>query len=101
MVFYLLKNTGKNISSKYGQKPVDCAKKSATDTLKTASKGAIQKAAEATADLVGNKIANKIKSISKKPASEPHSNEVSNEIPKERCISPQERQKIIDEVRLM
>ena len=41
-------------------------------------------------------IANKITSISKQPASEPHSNAASNEIPKERYISPQERQKHID-----
>ena len=65
-------------------------KKSATDALKIATKRAIQK-------LVGNKIADKITSISKKPASEPHSNAASNEIPKERYISPQERQKTIDE----
>ena len=32
-----LKSTGKNISSKYGQKLVDIAEKSATDALKTAS----------------------------------------------------------------
>ena len=34
----------------------------------------------------------------KKPASESHSNVVSNEISKERYISPQERQNIIDEL---
>ena len=76
-------------------------KKSATDVLKIASKGAIQKTTEATGDQVGNKIADKITSFSKKPASEPHSYAVSNEIPKERYISPQERQKIIDELRLI
>ena len=37
------KNIGKNIGSKYSQKLVDSAKKSATDTIKTASKRAIQK----------------------------------------------------------
>ena len=37
------KNFAKNLSSKYGQKLVDSAKRSATDTLKTASKRAIQK----------------------------------------------------------
>ena len=31
-------NIGKNISSKYSQKLVDSAKKSATDAIKTASK---------------------------------------------------------------
>ena len=96
------KNIGKNLSNKYGQKLVDSAKKSATDALKIASKRAIQKTAEATGDLVRNKIAEKITSISKKPASEPpRSNAVCNEIPKERYISPQERQKIIDELRLI
>ena len=95
------KNIGKNLSNKYGQKLVDTAKKPATDVLKIASKRAMQKTAEATGDLVGNEIANKITSISKKPASEPHSNSASNEIPKETYISPQERQKIIDELRLI
>ena len=95
------KSIGKSLCNKYGQKLVDTAKKSATDALRIASKRAIQKAAEATGDLIDNKIADKIASISKQPASEPHSNAVSNEIPKERYISPQERQKIIDELRLI
>ena len=44
MDFYLfLKNVAKNIISKYSQKLVDIAKKSATDALKTASKRAIEK----------------------------------------------------------
>ena len=86
----------KNMSNKYSQKLVDTAKKSATDTIKTASKRAIQKTAEATGDLLGNKIADKITSASKKSQ-----NEVNNEIPKERYISPKERQKIIDELRLI
>ena len=50
----------KNISNKYSQKPVDTAKKSATDAIKTASKRAIQKTAEAIGGLIGNKIADKI-----------------------------------------
>ena len=91
----------KNLNNKYGQKVADSAKKSATDPFKIVSKRAIQKTAEATGDLVGNTIANKITSISKKPTSEPHPNVVSNEIPKERDISPLERQKIIDELRLI
>ena len=44
----LAKNIGKNISSMYSQKLVDSAKKSATDTIKTASKRSIQKTVEAT-----------------------------------------------------
>ena len=91
----------KNLSNKYGQKLVDTAKKPATDALKIAGKRAIQKTAESSGDLVGNFIADKITSISKKPASEPRSDEVSNEIPKERYISPQERQKIIGQLRLI
>ena len=91
----------KSLNNKYGQNVVDNAKKSAADPFKIASKRAIQKTAEATGDLVGNTIANKILNIKKKTASESHSNAASNEIPKERYISPQERQKIIDELRLI
>ena len=54
------KNMGKSLSSKYGQKLLDSAKKSTTDAIKTASKRTIQKTAEATGDLIGNKIADKI-----------------------------------------
>ena len=60
------KNIGKSLSSKYGQKRLDSAKKSTTDAMKTGSKRAIQKTAEATGDLIGNKIADKITSVSKK-----------------------------------
>ena len=35
------KNMGKKLSNKYGQKLLDSAQKSATDTIKTASKRAI------------------------------------------------------------
>ena len=56
----------RSMSNKYGQKLVDTAKKSATDSIKTASKRGIQKTAEATGDLMGNKIADKIASVSKK-----------------------------------
>ena len=61
----------------------------------------IQKTAEATGDLISNKIADKITSVSKNLTKESHSkklpsNEANNEIPKERHISPKERQQIID-----
>ena len=46
----------RSMSSKYGKKIVDTAKKSATDAIKTASKRAIQKTAQATGDLVGKKL---------------------------------------------
>ena len=107
----IAKNLGKNLSNKYGQKLPDSAKKSTTDAIKTASKRAIQKTAEATGDLIGNKIADKMTggaspkdvSISKKPVKELPNNEEDMEITthKKRYISPEERQKIIDELRLV
>ena len=60
------KNMGKSLSSKYGQKLLDIAKKSTADAIKTASKRAIKKTAEATGDLISNEIADKITSVSKK-----------------------------------
>ena len=101
------KNIGRNLNDKYGQKLVDSAKISEIDALKAADERAIQKTAEATGDLVGNKIADKITSISKKkkPAKKLQDYELqsnkANEIPKERYISPQERQQTIDELRLI
>ena len=50
------KNMGKNLSNTYSQKLFDCAKKSTTDAIKTASKRAIQKTAEATGDLIDKKL---------------------------------------------
>ena len=35
------KNMGKHLSNKYSQKPLDSAKKSTTDSIKTASRRAI------------------------------------------------------------
>ena len=66
---------------------------------------AIQKTAEETVDLIGDKIADKITSISKSPqnpSKKLHSETDENEIekPKERLISPEKRQQIIDELRL-
>ena len=93
----------KNMSDKYTQKLVDTAKKSATYAIKTASKRSIQKTAQATGDLVGNKIADKItaKTSKKSHNEEIQLNEVNNEIPKERYIPPKERQKIINDLRLI
>ena len=61
------KNMGKSLSNKYGHKRLDSAKKSTTDSIKTALKRAIQKTVEATGDWIGNIIADKVTSISKKP----------------------------------
>ena len=77
--------------------------KSTTDAIKTASKRAIQKTAEATGDLVGNKIADKIASASKKSTKKLATIDEDAELitHKKRYISPEERQTIIDELRLV
>ena len=97
---------GKGLSNKCSQKLLHSAKKSTTDAIKTASKRAIQKIAEATGDLIGNKIADKITSVSKKKSTkELHNNDETEDVeiatPKKRYISPEERQQIIDELRLV
>ena len=88
---------------KYGNKFVDTAKKSATDAIKTASKRAIQKTAEATGDLVGNKIDDKITRVSKKSTKKLPTIDEDEELTthKKIYISPEERQQIIDELRLV
>ena len=60
------KNIGKSLTNKYGQKLLDSAKKSTTDTMKAASKEQFIKTAEETGDLIGNKTADKVTSVSKK-----------------------------------
>ena len=94
-----VKNIGKILSNKYGQKLQDSAKISTIDAIKTTSKIAIQKAAVATGDLIGNKTADKITSVSKKKsAKELHNNDEDAEITshKKRYISPEERQQITE-----
>ena len=92
---------GTNFNSKYGKKLTDTAIKTLKDFATIAGKKIVHKSAEATGDLIGNKIADKITSASKKTHNEEiQSDEVINGIPKERYISPKERQKIIDELKL-
>ena len=95
----------KILSNKYRQKLLDSAKKYTTVAIKTASKRAIQKTREPTVDLIGNKIADKITHVSKKSAKELPNNETEEDVktatPKKKCISPEERQQIIDELRLI
>ena len=85
----------RNFSDKYSKslmdKGVDVSKKFA----KTAGKKILKETAKATGDLIGKKIADKITSASKKSH-----DEVNNEILKEKYISPKDRQKIIDELKL-
>ena len=93
----------KSMSNIFGKKLVDTAKKSATDAIKTASKRPIQKTAEATGDLVGNKIADKITSVSKRSTKKLPTIDEDVELTthKKRYLSPEERQQIINELRLI
>ena len=101
------KDMGKTLSNKYGPKLLDSAKKTTTDAIKTAQKRAIQKTAEATRDLIGNKIADKITSVSKKSNNNNNNNDDDDDdgveltTHKKRYISPEERQQIINELRLV
>ena len=66
------------------------------DALKTTSKKVIQKTPEVTSDLIANEVAN----YSPQNNSEIITNKHIKKIPKERYISPKERLKIIDDLRL-
>ena len=92
------KNMVKYLNNKYSQKLIDTTKKSTTDAIKTASKRVIQKTAEATDDLIVDKIPDKITSVSNKKLPEKDIEIITH---KKRYISQEERQQIIDELRLM
>ena len=117
-------NISKNLSCKYSKKFIDHAKQSATDTLKTSSKRAIQKTAEAlktiskravqkiaeaTGDLIGSEIEDKITRISRTSTQNtlhtvPNKTEdigFDAKIPKGKQISSEKRQQIIDELRVI
>ena len=80
----------RNFNDKYGKYLRNASKTFA----KTAGKEILKETAKATGDLIGSKIADKI-------TAKPHNkDEVIKGIPKESYISPKERQKIIDELRL-
>ena len=83
----------RNFNVRYSKSLMDASKTIA----KTAGKKILKETAKATGDLIGNKIADK---ITAKPSKKSHDDEVINGIPKERYISPKERQKIIDELKL-
>ena len=95
------KNMGKSLNNKYGHKLLDSAEKSTTNAIKTASERGIQKTAEGTGDLIDNKIADKITSVSKKPSNNNDDDNVELTAHKKRYISPEERQQIINELRLI
>ena len=94
-------NMGRNLSNKCGQKLFGSAIKSTTDAIKTTSKWAIQKREAATGDLIGNKTAYKITSVSTDLHSKNDDANSKVKVPKKRYISPEERQQIIHELRLV
>ena len=85
----------RNFGDKYSKALMDKGIDVGKTFAKTAGKKIFKETVKATGDLIGNKIADKITSASKKSHEE-----VNNEIPKERYISPNKRQKIINELRL-
>ena len=107
---------GTHLSNTYSEKLHDSIKKSTTDVIKTPSKKAIQKkkrkkktkkTAEATGDLIGNKIHdNRTIHLKKSPKESQSKNNLERakneiELPKKWRISPEGRQQIIDELRLI
>ena len=69
----------------------------------TSSKRNIVKTAEGDGDLFGNKLANRVTKVSKNlqwSNSEIATNEHNKEMLKEKYISPEERQEVIDKLRL-
>ena len=85
-------------NSKYGKKIIDTTKKEGTNFAKIAGKSIVQRSAEGTVDLIGNKIADKITSLGKSKNKEKKS-EINE--PEEIIISPEKRQQIINNLRLL
>ena len=87
---YSFLSFARNFNDRYGKSLRNASKTFA----KTVGKEILKETAKATGDLIGSKIADKI-------TAKPHNkDEVIKGIPKERYISPKERQKIIDELKL-
>ena len=103
------KNMGKNISKKkskisnckYSQKILDHAKQAVTYAFNTSSKSVIRKTAEATGDLTGNKISDKVTRASITSQKKKNNSETNEEETiRRKYISPELRQKLIDDLRL-
>ena len=80
----------RNFSDKYSKSLMDKGIDVSKTFAKTAGKKILRETAKATGDLIGNKIADKI-------TAKPHNED---EVNNERYISPKEKQKIIDELKL-
>ena len=99
----LVKNISENLTGEHGQNLLDHAKNLLQMHIKLLQ-AQFKKTAEATADLIVIKIANRISKVSKnlqQNKSETVTNEDDKEMPKERYVSPEERQKNIDNLRLI
>ena len=79
----------RNFSDKYSKSLTDKRINVSKTFAKTAGKRILKKSAEATGDLIGNKIADK---ITEKP--------IKNDVTNERYVSTEERQGIINKLRL-
>ena len=79
----------RNFSYKYSKSLIDKGINVSKTFAKNAGKKILKKSAEATGDLIGNKIADK---ITAKP--------IKSDVTNERYISPEERQEIINILRL-
>ena len=86
----------RRLVEKYGKKLMDTATKTGIVAAKSASKRVVKKTAEATGDLIENKIADKVTSIGKPKEKEKEKTNKTKEI----YIPPEERQEIIDKLRL-
>ena len=62
----MVKKYSKDLSGKYNKKPVDDAKQSATDALKTTSKAAIQEAAKKDGYLIDIKTTIRLQKIKRR-----------------------------------
>ena len=79
----------KNFSDKYSKSLIDKGIDVSKNFAETAGKRILKKSAKATGDLIGNKIADR---ITAKP--------IKNDVTNERYVSPEERQEIINKLRL-
>ena len=79
----------RNFSDKYSKYLIDKGIDVSKTLAKTAGKRILKESAKVTDDLIGNKIADK---ITAKP--------IKNDVTNERYVSPEERQEIINKLRL-
>ena len=86
---YGVMSFARNFNDKYSKSLIDKGVDVSKTFAKTASKRILKKSAEATGDLIGNKIVDK---ITAKP--------IKNAVTNERYVSPEERQEIINKLRL-